>query len=75
MEKDKLEKFITTNKSAFDTHEPSVDLWAKIESKLPEIVQETKVIELKNKGFLARLTTLPFWQIAAGIVLVLGLGF
>ena len=75
MKNTKLEKFVIDNRPAFDTHEPSVDLWARIEAKLPEIVQETKVIELKNKGFLARLTTLPFWQIAAGIVLVLGLGF
>jgi hypothetical protein len=75
MKKNNLERFVRDNRAALDTYEPSEALWDKIDQKLPQIRQETKVIPLQNKGILARLTVLPFWQIAAGVILVLGLGF
>lgn len=42
-----LEKFVSRNRSEFDTEHPSADVWSKIEKTLP-IKKEAKVFSLKD---------------------------
>ncbi|WP_341226195.1 hypothetical protein [uncultured Arcticibacterium sp.] len=64
---DKLKNYISTNREAFDTHEPSKDLWQKIDKKLP-IASPTKEIAFQPKKWFS-------WQIAASVILLLSIGF
>ncbi len=65
----RLEDFIKMNREEFDELEPSADLWAKIESRLPAQFDEPKKREAKmfTLGFVLR--------VAAIVVLVMGIGF
>ncbi|MFN8353139.1 MAG: hypothetical protein U0Y10_01720 [Spirosomataceae bacterium] len=71
--KNQLERFIRDNREAFDTHEPSLDLWAKIEQQLPPV--ETKVIPLLEPKQASQ-SSFRFgrWQLAASVVLVATIG-
>lgn len=60
-----LEKYIEKNRSDFDCEEPSVDLWAKIEGKLPEKKATKSKFHPLGKVF----------RMAAGIVFLLGIGY
>ncbi|AWV97892.1 hypothetical protein [Arcticibacterium luteifluviistationis] len=64
---DKLKNYISENREAFDTHEPSADLWLKIDQELstPSLAKE---IAFKPKKWFN-------WQIAASVVLLLSIGF
>ncbi|SDL83967.1 hypothetical protein [Siphonobacter aquaeclarae] len=80
MKKDRIERFIRDNREEFDAFEPPLGMWAEIERRLPEPVfpsdeeKETKIIPLgtgadrKKRFFLD-------WRMAAGVVLLLGVGF
>lgn len=73
--KNKIERFVRDNREEFDAFEPSVDLWSKIEKQLPKT--ETKVIPLNNNIVSRKksLVSRTIWQIAASVIVVLGLGF
>lgn len=71
--KNQLERFIRDNREALDTHEPAMDLWAKIEQKLPPV--ETKVIPLIETRKVRQPSFKINWRIAASVILVAGLGF
>ncbi len=62
----KLERFIRDNREAFDSEEPSDELWNKIAQKLPQ--QEVKVVRI---GSWQQIN----WRAAASILLALGLGY
>lgn len=64
---DKLKNYISENKEAFDIHEPSENLWLKIDQKLTTPVQG-KEIAFKPKRWFN-------WQMAASVVLLLSIGF
>ncbi len=36
MKKDRIERFVRDNREAFDSHEPTPDLWARLEARLGE---------------------------------------
>lgn len=46
--KDKLERFVRDNREAFDDHEPSNDLWAKIAKNTTTTKPKSKVLVLKE---------------------------
>ncbi len=71
----KLEQFIKDNKEAFDSFEPSQELWSKIESKMPRFDVQTKQPETLLGRVISFLPSQKYWSVAAGFVLVLGLGF
>ncbi|PQA58305.1 hypothetical protein [Siphonobacter curvatus] len=84
MKKDRIERFIRDNREEFDAFEPPLGLWADIERRLPEAIipdaeeKETKVIPLGNTA--GNRSWMHFfveksWRMAAGVVLLLGLGF
>ncbi len=79
MKKDRIERFIRDNREEFDSFEPPLGLWAEIERRLPEVVipeEETKIIPLgKPKSAWNNVFTRKNWGIAAGVILLLGLGF
>ncbi|WP_250631864.1 hypothetical protein [Rhodoflexus caldus] len=62
MEKDKIEKFISQNREAFDSEEPDAKVWASIQKGM----QQGKSVRMVP---LYRL-----WQVAASIILLLGTG-
>lgn len=64
---DKLKNYISENKEAFDIHEPSEDLWSKIDHKL-STPSQNKEIPFTPKRWLN-------WRIAASIVVLLSIGF
>lgn len=58
----KLEEFIRENKKAFDTENPSEDLWAKIEQGLDQ-----------KKAVVRPLRRTLWWSVAASLLLVAGI--
>lgn len=64
---DKLKNYISTNREAFDTYEPSKDLWQKIEKTLPK-EKVAEEINFQPKRWFN-------WQIAASVILLLSIGF
>jgi hypothetical protein len=63
----RLEDFIRQHKNDFDDHKPVADLWQKIEKQLPAEVKTIKPQKSFSLGFVLR--------IAAGIILVMAVGF
>lgn len=75
--KSKLERFVRDSREEFDTAEPSLDLWARIEQQLPPV--ETKVIQLQPERGISPSVNRPWyrqrmWRVAAMLLVVLGLG-
>ncbi|GAB3180222.1 hypothetical protein [Telluribacter humicola] len=68
--KDRLERFVRDNREAFDSFEPSDDLWGRIEEQFGEAPKTNKVKRLKwwGKAYLD-------WRIAAGIVMAVGMSY
>lgn len=64
---DKLKKYIQENREAFDIHEPSANLWSRIEEDLPDS-PKGKLVGFTPKRWLN-------WSAAASIVFLLGLGY
>ncbi len=65
----RLEDFIKTNREEFDEFEPSVNLWVKIEQRLP-----IENAELKSKT--TKTFSLQFvMRVAASIIIVMGVCF
>lgn len=60
-----LEDFIQNRREAFDRESPSAQLWENLEKDLPRI----------GKGRLLRYSYRVWMRVAAGIVLLLGLGW
>ncbi|HEV7349352.1 hypothetical protein [Telluribacter sp.] len=68
--KDRLERFVRDNREAFDSDEPSDELWARIEEQFGEApkTSPTKRLHWWGKAYLD-------WRIAAGIVMALGMSY
>lgn len=87
MKKDRLERFIRDNREGFDAHEPSPDLWARLEAKLAasapgvdqnapdQAIQSGSVVikPLHSSGLGSLGLFSRYWKIAASVVLVAGL--
>lgn len=75
MKKTKLERFMRDNREEFDSYEPPVNLWSKIDAGLPPVLNEAepaKVIALSGSPKKLSVWRQRRWQIAAGIVMLLG---
>ncbi len=73
--KDRLERFVRDNRDGFDSFLPQDNLWDLIEKQIPG---ETKPVKSSQKGIISKLwngSALVNWRVAAGIFLVLGIGF
>ncbi len=74
MKKTKIERFIRDNREDFDTFEPSVNLWAKIEEHLPQNQEE---VSSPNQAFIGNLVKKQphffarHWKIAASVALII----
>ncbi|MFT4032343.1 MAG: hypothetical protein QM669_07975 [Siphonobacter sp.] len=78
MKKDNLERFIRDNREEFDAFEPPMGLWGDIERRLPEPIfpaEETKEVKIIPLVSQKKSRFGKGWQIAAGVILLLGLGF
>lgn len=61
-----LEKFVKSNREAFDTHEPSADLWLKIEQQVDKT--PTRKLSVRWGG-------LRIFSMAASVVVLIGIGY
>jgi septal ring factor EnvC (AmiA/AmiB activator) len=79
----KLERFIRDNREAFDSEEPSDELWNKISDKLPttngKVIEMGKPRQIVHKDFQNsgrnRFLENINWRVAAMVLFTLGLGW
>ncbi|CAH0997485.1 hypothetical protein EMA8858_03618 [Emticicia aquatica] len=70
--KNRLERFVRDNREAFDDHEPSNDLWKKIEKKTVHTKPKSKILNLK--GLFGNEPKFAL-RIAAGLTVFLTIGY
>ncbi|MDI9879009.1 hypothetical protein [Flectobacillus longus] len=67
----RLERFVRDHRDEFENLEPSLDLWEKLEAKLPTDTTSVQQVEKKNIiPFFPKIQ--HYWRVAAGIAVVIG---
>jgi|APLak6261678124_1056121.scaffolds.fasta_scaffold09821_2 anti-sigma-K factor RskA len=70
----RLERFVRDHRDEFENLEPSLDLWEKLEAKLPKLPNDTALVQPVEKN--AIIPFFPkiqrYWRVAASVAVIIG---